>query len=178
LQPPIEVSLMLQINEFSRKANTLPIEVVNEAVRHWLDTVAPVKLEELGREPLTPRFDGTAVPPFIAAEDALATCRVCEKLRRPLSNLVGRAAFTSLLQRALTLAKRESPALSGVEVRDDGSLSGFEGAATASRPVLIAHLIQLLITFIGEGLTVTLLLDNWPELKGLDEPAGKAGYER
>jgi hypothetical protein len=114
----------------------------------------------------------------IAAEDALATCRVCEKLRRPLSNLVGRAAFTSLLQRALTLAKRESPALGGVEVMDDGSLSGFERAATASRPVLIAHLIQLLITFIGEGLTLTLLRDIWPELKGLDEPLGKAGHDR
>jgi hypothetical protein len=62
LQPPIEVSLMLQIDEFSRKASMLPIQVVNEAVRHWLDTVAPVKLMELGLEPLTPRFDGTAVP--------------------------------------------------------------------------------------------------------------------
>jgi hypothetical protein len=114
----------------------------------------------------------------IAAEDALATCRVCNKLRRPLNNLVGRTAFSSLLQRALTLAKRESPALRGVEVMDDGSLSGFEGAETASRPVLIAHLIQLLITFIGEGLTLTLLLDIWPELKGLDQPLGKAGYDR
>jgi hypothetical protein len=63
LQPLIEVSLMLQINEFSRKTKILPVVVVNEAVRHWLDTVAPLKLEEFGLEPLTPRFDGTAVPP-------------------------------------------------------------------------------------------------------------------
>ena len=63
MQPPIEASLMLQINEFSRKANMLPIEVVNEALRHWLDTVALEKLKELGIEPLTPRFDGTAAPP-------------------------------------------------------------------------------------------------------------------
>jgi hypothetical protein len=62
LQPPIEASLMLQINEFSRKAHILPIVVVNEAIRHWLDTVALEKLNELGLEPLTPKFDGTAGP--------------------------------------------------------------------------------------------------------------------
>jgi hypothetical protein len=61
LQPPIEASLMLQINEFSRKTKILPIAVVNEAIRHWLDTVAPSKLKEFGLGPLTPRFDGTAV---------------------------------------------------------------------------------------------------------------------
>jgi hypothetical protein len=61
LQPPIKASLMLQIDEFVRKSKLLPIEVVNEAVRHWLDTVAPAKLKELRLEPFTPRFDGTAV---------------------------------------------------------------------------------------------------------------------
>jgi hypothetical protein len=62
---------MLQINEFSRKTKILPIIVVNEAVRHWLDTVAPVKLKELGIEPLTPRFDGTAVPSSGIREEPL-----------------------------------------------------------------------------------------------------------
>jgi hypothetical protein len=51
---------MLQIDEFSQKTKILPITLVNMAIRHWLDTVAPVRLKELGLEPLTPRFDGTA----------------------------------------------------------------------------------------------------------------------
>jgi hypothetical protein len=135
---------------------------INTAARHLADRLLALENEA-----------GT-----IAAEDALATCRVCEKLCRSLNNLVGRTGFSSLLQRALTIAKRESPALGGVEVTDDGALSGFVGAATASSPVLIAHLIQLWITFIGEGLTLTLLRDIWPELKGLDQPLGKAGYDR
>ena len=113
----------------------------------------------------------------IAPEDPPAICRVCEKLRQPLGNLVGSRGFTSLLQRALTLAQRESPALGGVEVTADGSLVGLEGAAAEASPMLVAHLIQLLITFIGEGLTLTLLQDIWPEIKGWDEPSGKDGNE-
>lgn len=113
----------------------------------------------------------------IAPEDRLATCRVCEKLRRPLCNLVGSLGFTSLLQRALTLAQRESPALNGVEVMADGSMLGLEGAAAQASSTLVAHLILLLMTFIGESLTLTLLHDIWPEIKGLDEPLVKDGYE-
>lgn len=106
----------------------------------------------------------------IAPEDRLATCRVCEKLHRPLCNLVGSVGFSSLLQRALTLAQRDSAALSGVEVMADGSMVGLEGAAAQASSILVAHLILLLMTFIGESLTLTLLQNIWPEIKGLNEP--------
>lgn len=111
-----------------------------------------------------------------AAEDSLSACRVCEKLRLPLSQLVGRAGFRSLLLRAVTLAQRESPALGGVDVMTDGSIVGLEGVAAVGS-VVVAHLIQLLMTFIGEGLTLALLLDIWPE-NGFDEPSEKDGHER
>ena len=116
--------------------------------------------------------------PILAAEDGLATCRVCEKLRRPLTQLVGTAGVSSLLQRALTLAKREAPALHGVQVLAEGRLAGLEEEAAGASCVLIAHLIQLLMTFIGEGLTFRLLHDIWPEMKGLNESTGKGGYEQ
>jgi hypothetical protein len=90
---------------------------------------------------------------------------------------VGSAGYSSLLQRALTLAKREFPALTGVEVMADGSLGDLEDTAPSSS-VLVAHLLQLLITFIGEALTLTLLLNIWSELDGLEESLGDAGYEQ
>jgi len=102
----------------------------------------------------------------ISTADRLATCRVCEKLRRPLVTLTGTAGFSSLLSRALTLAKRESPALGAV--KPDGSLGGLEGEAGRAHPILVGYLLSLLITFIGETLTMRLLHDIWPELTELD----------
>ena len=101
-----------------------------------------------------------------AMPDTEAVCRVCDKLRRPLTTLAGAAGFRSLLARALTLAKRESPVLGEWEVNSDGSLQGLNGEAAQSGAVLIAQLIGLMITFIGESLTLRLLHDVWPDLPG------------
>ena len=99
----------------------------------------------------------------------IATCRVCEKLRRPLITLAGTAGFVSLLSRALTLAQREASALDGVHVRLDGSLEGLEGDAAKAHPVLVAYLLGLLNIFIGEALTLRLLKDVWPDLSGTEQ---------
>ena len=99
-----------------------------------------------------------------ALADMYAVGRVCDKLRRPLTTLAGAAGFRSLLARALTLAKQESPALGSWEVKADGSLEGLNGEAAQSGAVLIAHLLGLLITFIGESLTLQILHDVWLDL--------------
>lgn len=66
-----------------------------------------------------------------------------------------------------------------VTIKPDGSLSGLE--ATAGLPVdeiargesiLIAHLVGLLITFIGETLTMRLLQDAWPGVSRNDAHSG------
>jgi hypothetical protein len=103
-----------------------------------------------------------------ATADVHAVSRVCDKLRRPLATLAGAAGFRSLLARALTLAKQESPVLGAWEVRADGSLQGLNGEAAELGTVLIAHLIGLMITFVGESLTLRLVHDVW-----LDLPASK-----
>ena len=104
-------------------------------------------------------------------EGANDVVRVCEELRVRLSKLMGTVGFTSLLSRALALAKAEAPSLEAVRVRADGTLEGFEQdgqyqdaepAATRS-VVLVAHLLGLLVTFIGAPLTLRLLRDAWPE---------------
>ena len=100
-----------------------------------------------------------------------AAFRVCAKLRRPLTTLAGVAGFRSLLSRALTLARAESSSLSAVQVAADGSVKGLDELASQTDKeqardggvILIAQLIGLLRTFIGEGLTLRLVQDVWPE---------------
>jgi hypothetical protein len=100
-----------------------------------------------------------------------AAFRVFAKLRRPLITLAGVAGFRSLLSRALTLARTEAPSLSAVQVAADGSLKGLDELASQADKqqarnegaILIAQLIGLLLTFIGEGLTLRLVQDEWPE---------------
>jgi len=96
--------------------------------------------------------------------------RVLDKLRAPLSKLAGVAGFRSLLSRALALAKAEDASLNPVQVRADGSLDGSPGdwhgpdagSGEAGGAVVVAHLLGLLATFIGEPLTLRLVRDVWP----------------
>lgn len=118
-------------------------------------------------------MDHEAVEAGTANSDTQAVCRVCDKLRRPLTTLTGAAGFRSLLARALTLAKKESPLLGAWEVKSDGSLQGLNGESTQPGAVLIAQLIGLMITFIGEPLTLRLLHDVW-----LDLPDSEVKFER
>ena len=101
--------------------------------------------------------------------------RVSEKLRRPLSTLAGSSGFRSLLARSLTLAKAQAPALSAVQVNPDGSLEGLgSGDQDAeSGVILIAQLLELLVTFIGEGLVLSLVLDSWPNFTGINSSEKK-----
>jgi hypothetical protein len=97
------------------------------------------------------------------------TVRVCEKLRSVLTAFAGTAGFRSLLTRALALAKAQEPSLAGLQVLEDGSLAGFEkvGAekskGAAGGQVLVAQLLDLLIVFIGEPLTLQLVRSAWPD---------------
>ncbi len=98
--------------------------------------------------------------------------QVIEELRIRLIRLAGVDGFRSLLSRALTLAKAEVPSLNVVHVSADGSLEGFDGieqsqeTGAAGRQggiVLVAHLLELLVTFIGAPLTLRLVCDAWPD---------------
>jgi len=99
-----------------------------------------------------------------------ATLRVYEKLRRHLSALAGVAGFQSLASRALTLAKSEAPSLSAVQVTD-GNLQGLgeldpktdKDQTEAEGAIFIARLLGLLLTFVGEALTMRLMQDVWPD---------------
>lgn len=95
--------------------------------------------------------------------------RVIAKLRVSLTRFAGDDGFTSLLRRALSLARADVPGLHTVTLKPDGSLerlealaaeAGHDGAEAAG--AIIAHLLGLLVTFIGEPLTLRLVRDAWP----------------
>ncbi len=109
-----------------------------------------------------------------------AFSRVYEKLRRHLCALAGIAGFQSLASRALTLARSETPGLSAVQITADGCLQGIaeldpqlhDHEAAEGEVILIAQLLGLLFTFIGEGLTLQLVQDVWPEAALNDGDSG------
>jgi len=99
-----------------------------------------------------------------------AATRVTERLRRFLSTLLGAAGFRALLSRAVTLAKHEVPELSGVVVDADGSLSGMgvdpsrdKDELADGEVVIVAHILGLLVTFVGVALMLRLVSDAWPK---------------
>ena len=95
---------------------------------------------------------------------------VSDKLRISLTRFAGADGFTSLLRRALALARAEVPSLQSVKVGADGRLEGFEllaaqtGMDVAAAAAITAHLLGLLVTFIGEPLTLALVREAWPDI--------------
>ena len=106
--------------------------------------------------------------------------QVCDKLRGPLAKLAGVAGFRSLLTRAVALAAANEPWLKLVQVLPDGTLGGFDearqkqGDAGTHGDEVVAQLLGLLDTFIGEPLTLRLVSEAWPEA-AVDETNSHGG---
>jgi hypothetical protein len=107
----------------------------------------------------------------------LAILRVYETLRQSLIGFAGVAGFQSLASRALALARQDVPSLSTAQVTADGSLVGLaelgpqigintdqagEYQTSEGGVILIARLLELLLIFLGEALTLRLLRNAWP----------------
>jgi hypothetical protein len=97
----------------------------------------------------------------------LPSVRVYEKLRRQLGSPVGVDGFYALASRALALAKAESSSLNVVQITANGGVCGLGEAE--SQPdagedgdagvILIAQLLGLFLTFLGEATTLRLIED-------------------
>jgi len=109
----------------------------------------------------------------LSAQPELATLRVYENLRRQLCAPVGIDGFQALASRALSLAKTHSPRLSRVKVLANGGLQGlneveFQMGIDEDGDVgtlLIAQLLGLLLTLLGEAATVRLVEDLRPQIE-------------
>lgn len=97
---------------------------------------------------------------------------VLERLRPHLATFMGNAGFRALLLRALALAGEEVPWLCSAQVGPNGSMEvrGEHKAQLSQNEIfegrveLLAQLLGLLVAFIGEKLTLQLVLDVWPRL--------------
>jgi len=103
-----------------------------------------------------------------------------KKLRALVFALTGGSAFVSLLSRALVLAGGEVRWLRAVHVKLDGSMECPPAVAQLDKDeivkaesILVGHFLGLLVTFIGEALTLRLLSDAWPEVRRIESGAKK-----
>jgi hypothetical protein len=101
--------------------------------------------------------------------------RVCQKIGISLIRFAGADGWASLLRRSLALAREDVPSLGQITLKPDGSMDGLEALAAQDAQsgveagaAIIAHLLGLLVTFIGEPLTLRLLRESWPGVS-LDE---------
>ena len=123
----------------------------------------PQKTRDLARSLVASEADASTTT--LQAEPA--TVRVYDRLRRQLGAPVGVDGFQALASRALSLAKSESPRLNAVQVTADGGLRGLgevesrieEDEGSEAGIILIAQLLGLFLTFLGEATTLRLIED-------------------
>lgn len=100
-----------------------------------------------------------------SASDSPELLHVVEKFRSALTQFIGVDGFTALMRRAVALARKEVPSLQTAKVTPEGRLEGIEGLNNHAEAAIAitAHLLTLLVTFVGEPLTLRLISDVWPE---------------
>src|ERR1035441_7137076 len=123
----------------------------------------PQKTRDLARSLVTCEADASTT----SLHTEPATVRVYERLRRQLGAPVGTDGFQALASRALALAKSESPRLSAVQVTANGGLCGLGEVESQTDSdengeagiILIAQLLGLFLTLLGEATTLRLIED-------------------
>jgi len=132
---------------------------------------ASPELKNLARRLLA--HEAKKSPSPVKLAEALAVC--CQRLHTGLDPLIGGGGFRALLDRALYLAKREHSWLNGVEIEDypGCELKALREAMNGKEPAVInetftailANVIWLLVTFIGEDIALGLIEEAWPDMK-------------
>ena len=101
-----------------------------------------------------------------------ATLGVVEKLRPQLEELMGNTGFRALVMHSMARAKDEIPWLGEPQMNPGGSFQAFEqttvltdqGQSSEGGAVMLAWFLGLLGSFIGELLTIQLVIEIWPNL--------------
>lgn len=106
--------------------------------------------------------------------------RVLRRLAPGVATLVTSTGYRTLLARALRLAQAEFPILGALRIPTSGEyLKGGpaprSGATDDSLVALIANLIALLTTFIGDDLTDNIIRGVWPDSPSRRQLASSGG---
>ena len=123
----------------------------------------PQKTRDLARSLVASEADASTTT--LQAEPA--TVRVYDRLRRQLGAPVGIDGFQALASRALALAKSESPRLNAVQLTANGGLRGLDEVESHKEAdedgeagiILIAQLLGLFLSLLGEATTLRLIED-------------------
>lgn len=117
-----------------------------------------------------------------------AAGQVLRRLGEPLSLLVGKAGFHSLLARAVNVSASESPMLRGIEAErlKEDALEGLRATLPDRDPAevleamvsVVANFVWLLVTFIGRNLALRLVSGVWPDLPAGDKRPGPSEVDR
>ena len=99
----------------------------------------------------------------------------CQRLHDRLDRLIGPGGFRALLNRALYLAKKKYAWLEGVGIEDypGCEFKDLREAVKGKKPadvneactLILANVIWLLVTFIGEDITIGLIQEAWPDVR-------------
>jgi hypothetical protein len=111
-----------------------------------------------------------------SAQGTTVAFTVPDRMRTHLTMLMGNEGHRALLMRALALAASEVRWLREIGVGIDGSLEGLDTILAPVTPdealnggtALVAHLIGLLVAFIGERLTLQIVREVWPKMPTKD----------
>jgi hypothetical protein len=141
-----------------------------------------VARSDLARSLLAKEITGEADPRGLSQ----AAERVGQKLSRRLSRSVSAAGSQAMVSRALHLTRAEFPFLEGVcagtppEACFEGLIERVHNVEAGEALVaLLGTLLDLLVGFIGEDLTMRLVREVWPELPLLEpnRPGNPDGQE-
>jgi hypothetical protein len=142
-------------------------------------------------EPMLPRQKTRDLARSLVASEADAgasplqsgpAVRVYERLRQQLGASVGLGGFQALASRALALAKSDSPRLGAVQITANGELRGLDAVECRAEEnceagiILIAQLLRLFLTFLGEATTLRLIEDLLSQVDVRSESASAAAY--
>ena len=104
---------------------------------------------------------------------AAAVETACRRLKDHLVDLLGSGGVSALLRRALHLARREQPLLEGVAVSGEPAAcftglaeslaASSEEDATAAAVIVLTHMLDLLVTLLGEELGMKPIHELWPQ---------------
>jgi hypothetical protein len=123
----------------------------------------PPALRELARRAIA--IEAARRPAAAEARPESAGARL--RLQRVLVDLMGVGGYCGLVARALALASDEASELRDMEMDRHGCPQGLEHIAGPRQAeveaVLLAHILGLLVTLLGDGLTASVARRAWPD---------------